>query len=163
MALGEINSGTTIELTQEQLNSIIKQTLLAAHPVGSIYQSLDSTSPETLFGGKWQTINGVFLFSSDSNHAVGSTGGETTHTLTANEMPNHSHGMVISGYSGWGQITTSGYILKWDSNVIENMSCGQITLPHASYGNLNIGDSGGNTAHNNMPPYLTVYTWKRTA
>lgn len=80
MAFGDINSGTTIELTQEQLNAIIKQTLLAAHPVGSIYQSLDSTPPADLFGGEWQKISGVFLFSSDDSHTVGSTGGEATHT-----------------------------------------------------------------------------------
>lgn len=158
MALGEINSGTTIELTQEQLNSIIKQTLLAAHPVGSIYQSLNNTSPETLFGGTWQAINGVFLFSSDGNHVVGSMGGEATHTLITSEMPSHSHSILISGYSGWGQVTTSGYILKLDSNVVENTSSGNVTLPHAANGNLNILSTGGNTAHNNMPPYLTVYT-----
>lgn len=163
MALGEINSGTTIELTQEQLNNIIKQTLLAAHPVGSIYQSLDSTSPEILFGGKWQTINGAFLFSTDGNHTVGSTGGEFTHTLTVSEMPNHSHNMAVSGYSGWGPRTITGYVLRFDSSVLENTSSGTVTLSHVANAALNIQSAGASQAHNNMPPYLTVYTWKRTA
>lgn len=61
------------------------------YPVGSIYMSVNSTNPQTLFGGTWQRIQGRFLFAADSKHAAGSTGGEETHQLTAREIPNHKH------------------------------------------------------------------------
>ena len=47
----------------------------AIYPVGSIYMSVNSTNPQTLFGGTWQRIQGRFLFAADSKHAAGRTGG----------------------------------------------------------------------------------------
>ena len=57
------------------------------YPIGSYYWSEKNTSPSDIFGGSWTKIRGRFLFASDSNHDVGDTGGEETHTLTINEMP----------------------------------------------------------------------------
>ena len=62
------------------------------YPVGSYYWSEKNTSHEELFGGKWESISYRFLFSTDSNHSVDSTGGEEMHTLTENEMSSHNHG-----------------------------------------------------------------------
>lgn len=74
----------------------------AVYPVGSIYMSANNVNPTTLFGGTWEQITGRFLLASSSNRAAGATGGAETvsytpagavgnHTLTAAEMPKHSH------------------------------------------------------------------------
>lgn len=117
----------------------------AIYPVGSIYMSVNSTNPQTLFGGTWQRIQGRFLFAADSAHAAGSTGGEETHKLTVNEMPSHSH--TIKGHSFYNcdneEISFNGFR---DSEASQNTT-----------------KTGGDKPHNNMPPYLSVYMWKRTA
>lgn len=119
------------------------------HPVGSIFQSTDSTSPAKLFGGTWEQIKDVFLLASGDSHAAGSTGGEETHTLTKAEIPNHAHTLKYTGQS-----------------VTEGVNA--IRLYQAASNQYNAYSGGqssdcGDQAHNNMPPYLAVYTWRRTA
>ena len=60
--------------TREQVNRLLETQKLADHPVGSIYQSTDPTSPAALFGGTWQEIafNRV-LMGAGSGHAAGTT------------------------------------------------------------------------------------------
>lgn len=68
----------------------------AIYPVGSIYTSINSTDPSTLFGGTWERFGkgkvlvGVDEDDSDFSEA-NKTGGEKTHTLTVDEMPSHTH------------------------------------------------------------------------
>lgn len=57
------------------------------YPVGSIYHSMDATSPADFIGGTWTKIK-TFLYGADT---ANQTGGEATHTLTVNEMPTHQH------------------------------------------------------------------------
>lgn len=61
------------------------------YPVGSIYISVTSASPATLFGGNWNRIPERFLIGAGSTYGAGTTGGETTHALTVREMPSHTH------------------------------------------------------------------------
>lgn len=62
------------------------------YPIGAIYMSTDDTHPETLFPGtKWYTVSGRFLLGSSDRYAVGTRGGEASHTLTEAEMPSHIH------------------------------------------------------------------------
>ena len=63
-------------------------TLLDIYPVGSIYMSVNSTSPATLFGGTWAAIENTFLVAAGSSYTAGSTGGAATHT---HSTPNHTH------------------------------------------------------------------------
>lgn len=60
--------------TREQVNGLFEAQKLADHPVGSIYQSTDPTSPAALFGGTWQEIaqNRVLMGASYA-HAAGTT------------------------------------------------------------------------------------------
>lgn len=64
------------------------------YPVGAVYSSYVSTPPGELFGGTWTAITGRFPY---YNAGTG-TGGSNTHTLTVNEMPNHTH--TITNRSG---------------------------------------------------------------
>ena len=117
----------------------------SVYPVGSIYMSVNAANPSTLFGGTWQRIQGRFLFAADSAHAAGSTGGEEKHKLTVDEMPSHSH--TIEG------------------NSFYNYSHQQIpfTGMRDRPASQNTNKAGGDKPHNNMPPYISVYMWKRTA
>ena len=67
---------------------ILARQLLAdcLYPVGSIYMSVNSTSPAELFGGTWEQIKDTFLLGSGS-YTLGATGGEKTHTLSESELP----------------------------------------------------------------------------
>jgi len=114
--------------------------------VGAIYQSYESTSPASLFGGTWTQLTDRFLVGAGSSYAVGATGGEKTHKLTVEEMPNHAHGIN----TGCGSVVDAGGIVLrgWSGD---------------SYKTLTSGSVGGSVAHNNMPPYLAVYMWRRTA
>lgn len=121
--------------------------------------SVSSTSPATLFGGTWERIQDRFLLAAGSSYAAGKTGGAATHKLTTNEMPSHTHKVSWynsatggSGDTGWNdggnkwQPSTSG----WDGK-------------GGSKDGLVATATGSGSAHNNMPPYLAVYVWKRTA
>ena len=125
------------------------------YPVGSIYMSINNTNPSTLFGGTWEQIKDTFLLSAGDTYTAGATGGEAEHTLTTNEMPSHSHNFVNGG-SALCLGVTSG------TEITGGFASG------AYWNNVNkrrsdIASTGGGQPHNNMPPYLTVYMWKRTA
>ena len=123
------------------------------YPVGSIYMSVNNTNPSTLFGGTWEQIQDRFLLSAGSTYTAGATGGEATHTLTVDEMPSHNHQRDIENKiiapSGTGAYSPA------------NVNTGNITTSYPQY--TVTRNTGGGQAHNNMPPYLVVYMWKRTA
>lgn len=133
------------------LSSLI---LEAVYPIGSIYMSINGTSPATLFGGTWEAIQGKFLLGAYGNtYKAGSTGGEATHTLTVNEMPKHTHSM----YSG-----NSGAPEAWEPDGGSYLVNSVTQDKHTWWASLGMNYAGGGAEHNNMPPYLAVYIWKRT-
>ena len=131
------------------------------YPVGAIYMSVSSTSPEILFGGKWEQIQNRFLLAAGSSYTAGNTGGEATHKLTANEMPVHSHDLRAN--TSWGgSETLAPWAQYFGSNILYDVGASGSTITTSYYGNVT-QPTGGSVAHNNMPPYLAVYMWKRTA
>lgn len=119
------------------------------YPIGSIYMSVNSASPAVLFGGTWERIQDTFLLAAGTNHQAGSTGGEETHTLTKDEMPSHTHRSWYYNANG-----TTSFGFNYSS---KGLVSAEVTNQSG------IENTGGGQAHNNMPPYLTVYMWKRTA
>lgn len=148
-----------------------KTLLDMVYPVGSIYLSVSGTDPQTLFGGTWARLEDVFLLAAGAKHPAGSTGGEEAHTITEGEMPSHgNHLMQGRMYQELADNASN------DSSYRSNtLYLGKNAF--ASTGNFNRGWKdwnggemypagtlkGGGNPHNNMPPYLAVYTWKRTA
>ena len=115
------------------------------YPVGSIYLSVNDINPSNLFGGEWESIKDRFLLGAGDTYLGGSSGGEATHVLSVNEIPSHSHTS-----KGWAAVVDgSGSYVTLGGNGITT-----------SYSTNN---TGGSKAHNNMPPYLAVYIWKRIA
>ena len=136
------------------------------YPVGSIYISANSTSPANLFGGTWEQIKDRFLLAAGDNYAAGSIGGEATHTLTVDEMPshNHPHGEYITD-GDYGYVPAGYHIGSLVHSATKNDSRnGVITdRPQTQAESSLVGYRGGSQPHNNMPPYLAVYMWQRTA
>lgn len=114
--------------------------------MGAIYLSTSSTSPATLFGGTWTRIQDRFLLCAGSTYKAGATGGEASHTLSVDEMPAHSHTMTFSRSESTSGSQTPITRTAWSGTVEYETDA-----------------AGGGSAHNNMPPYLAVYAWRRTA
>ena len=125
--------------------------MLGAYPVGSIYLSASETSPAILFGGTWEQIKDRFLLAAGSTWAAGTEGGEASHTLTNNEIPSHTHNINASYSNPGSETCVNGKLLAGNDN---NSWLWEFT---------NTGSAGDGEAHNNMPPYLAVYMWKRVA
>lgn len=134
--------------------------LLKAYPVGAVYVSTIQTNPSGLIGGTWERIEGKFLVGisdTDSTFADGATDiGEKEHTLTKAEIPPHKHietrmgfdfNPVVSGATSWRPFDNP-------ANQFET-----------SDGSLNLDGTSQlqGLAHNNLPPFLPVYIFKRTA
>lgn len=138
-----------------------KTLLDRTYPVGAIYISTVSTSPASLFGGTWTQLKDRFLLGAGSSYSNGATGGAATHTLIIDEMPPHRHSFQNGSHTflwgdGVGTVNINGtqaVTAAASGNSLYTIQ-GTWTLTNAT---------GGGGAHNNMPPYLVVYMWKRTA
>lgn len=116
----------------------------AVYPVGSIYLAYNHTNPGTLFPGTtWARIYGAFPWFTDGNGQIGLTGGERTVTLTEDQIPSHNHGGT---YTNAGTARTHAWLASGGSAM--------------GYDTVN---TGGGEAHNNMPPYIQISAWRRTA
>jgi chaperonin cofactor prefoldin len=136
---------------------------LDVYPVGSIYMSMKGTSPSSLFGGTWEQLQSQFLLAANNTASASAapkyndtaSGGEEKHKLTAAELPTHTHkaALVNTSWSG----STSG---------LDTAKVGTLTTTGGTQQALTITPDYNSTLgweHNNMPPYLAVYMWKRTA
>lgn len=140
------------------------------YPVGSLYLSYNSTSPETLFGGKWTQITGRFLRANNDTN----TGGEDTHSLTQQEMPLHSHSLHSDGYAAAVAESSNLAYASTISPFAHDSSQKNYTFSFAMSGPVgtspakvalasNTQSIGGNVPFNNMPAYQDIYVWRRTA
>ena len=131
-------------------NKIKKEILDMSQPIGSYYWSTKNTNPATIFGGKWEEIKGRFLFAEDKNHAAGSSGGEEVHTLSIDEIPGHNHTLPkhACAYKNIPDIQIQGG--GGSKKLYEND--GDIA---------NTNNVGGGKPHNNMPPYIAAFCWRR--
>lgn len=119
-------------------------------PINYVMITADNVNPSTWAGGTWEAFaTGRTLIGVDSSqnefNSVLKTGGEKTHTLTIDEMPEHGFTISTTNSSSTytdGYIMTGGYVKTHD---------------------INLGSVGGDQPHNNLPPYITVYFWRKTA
>lgn len=135
----------TVNNLQNQVNNYWK----TIYPVGSVYVSVNSSfNPNNSFGGTWVRIQDRFLLASGSTYTNGNTGGEATHTLTIGEMPPHKHNVNIG--VALNLQTNQGLVAGHSPSAQDNVTRDTTSV-------------GGSQPHNNMPPYLVVMVWKRTA
>ncbi len=121
------------------------------YPIGSIYISINSKNPGDIFGGTWERIKGKMLVGvdeDDSDFNISSkTGGEKEVTLTVEQMPKHRHDITQVAWNPDDNTDLLHY---------ENQTQGSTSMFKTDY-------AGGGQAHNNMPPYYSVYIFVRTA
>lgn len=149
---------TPAELLADIGAATVSAMLDKAYPVGSIYMSVNSTNPQTLFGGTWVQIKDKFLLAAGTTYKAGSTGGEAAHALSLEEMPNHGHTIYAPNAGGSEEGAALGFPTVGSSKTwwYEASKTGR-------RGGGSAAKEGEAQAHNNLPPYITVYMWKRTA
>ena len=105
--------------TREQVNRLLEVQKLADHPVGSIYQSTDPTSPAALFGGTWEEIaSDRVLMGASRNHAAGTTVKAGLPNITGSFVANvHYMQHEVSGAFTAGDRITSTGANNGDANV----------------------------------------------
>lgn len=148
-----------------QLGDSAWLTAQGAYPVGAIYLSVTDANPAAFFGGTWERISqGRFLIGAGANVAnttnywgeypagkenfpAGEMGGEVERTLTADEIPAHTHSERLE----WGNAKAWGLTGTGEgANAVVDQ--GGVT-----------GSTGGGKPHGNMPPYLVCYMWRRVS
>ena len=152
-------SSTNKILVKTILDTFKQKLLDELYPIGSIYMSVNSANPNTLFGGTWEKIKDRFLLASGDTYTAGDMDGEATHMLTTNEIPSHNHiqrKVVAKGVAIMVDQTSTGDY-QGDKLGIDQSSWYTKNAP------LTTSSTGENNPHNNMPPYLVVNIWKRTA
>lgn len=122
------------------------------YPVGCIYQSTSSTSPASFLGGTWERIKDKFILAAGDTYAAGTSGGETTHTLTIDEMPSHNHSLYT--YQDSTQEEKANFIAQDNYTFKDGYT-------YRTTGVRIMTTVGGSRPHNNMPPYTAMYAWKR--
>ena len=192
--LGYNTSQQCLEVIGEDgsIANITRAMSLAAHPVGSIYETTDyNFNPNEVWGGIWEKWeDGRFLLSTSQQHAIDSIGGEEEVTLTKDQMPRHDHKHThlhnhtrgtmnitgefdANGNDGSGGRTGAFYSTGRsfagsdgeDTGEIIGFDASKSWEGHTSNDDTISSDSyqGEGEAHNNMPPYRVVCRWHRIA
>lgn len=176
--LGDIY-GSDVYSNGEKLGTI---SLDRIYPVGSIYMSTTLATAaavaEAFGGGTWEAwgagrfVVGIGEVDANNDDWCGHTsagdwtanpnskGGETYHTLTIAEMPSHTHTQNPHGHRARYATNMGGSGSHGPNSTGNNWKNTGTWIENTTATNQNTGGGG---AHNNMPPYITVYMWKRTA
>lgn len=155
------------------LNNSISSYWETIYPVGSIYMSLNSTSPATLFGGTWSQMKDRFLIGAGNSYSLNTTGGATTSKIQEKNIPVMP---VWMNYKPGGNYSrskndTSAYVVHIGmqgtaTTVYPASTTGVWPVNGMQYGNRGYDAHVGcndSEALSIMPPYIAVYIWKRTA
>ena len=148
----------------------VQAALSALYPVGSIYTNAAvSTNPATLLGfGTWSAFGaGRFMVGLDAGNAAFDTAQETggsadaivvshTHSATSSVSdPGHNHTIGFQNYTIDSNAGSAGLVRQGSSNT--GTSTTGISV------STSIGTTGSSATNANLPPYIVVYMWRRTA
>lgn len=179
----EVAEDWDVRVYGKLLKDYIKSLVGEMYPVGSIYMSVKNTNPSTYFGGTWVAWGTgrvpVGVNTSDGNfNTVEKTGGTSAVTLSASQIPSHTHakGTLAAASGGshshnlqnqkaaWG--TNSGNRVLVDATSGYTALTNKATTSAGAHGHTISGSTaaaGGGGSHTNLQPYITCYMWKRTA
>lgn len=148
------------EVLNKAIEKAVKEAILRAHPVGSYFISDEGTNPDVVlfgsYGGgtSWERVRGRFLYGETDTMPVGTLAGESNVTLTIENMPRHTH-----------RVYKDDYYSANSNGVTNTTNAWKQALVNASNTTCNIATEyvGGGQSHNNMPPFRSVFIWRRTA
>ena len=118
-------NGAVIEVLSDDTK---KSIALLAHPVGEYFWTSNASfNPNTAWGGTWERIqDGRCLISNNGSHAVGSTGGSETVTLSLSQIPSHSHPHTHNHTHGRGTMNITGkFYLNRSASVGQGVGAAQ--------------------------------------
>lgn len=163
-------------LDETGLTYLWKKIKLAPYPVGSIYISVNGTSPETLFGGKWESLEyGKVLLSQGGTlddgtpmFKAGSTGGTPSHQHKYGVASTAWNNNVMAGETGvmaidWpGKDGTGGlYVHATEDKTLTGATDVSNTGGAKNVTGTVLRSVARTSLEDNYPPYLVVYMWKR--
>lgn len=127
------------------VDGIANEILSVSFPINKIEVFFDNLDHSNFLGFTWERVGAgrvpVGINISDSSfNTIGKTGGEKTHTLTQAELPNISVVRPSDSATNSGTSTANKYTYTNDWSKL-----------------------GNGSAHNNLPPYIVMAFWKRTA
>ncbi|MDO5827312.1 MAG: hypothetical protein Q4Q19_03520 [Methanobrevibacter sp.] len=175
-------------LNHTHLSEQILDLIDVIYPIGSIYMSVNNVNPASLFGGEWEQIKDKFLLSSGDVYSNQSEGGSAdavvvkhNHTQNSHNHTQNSHGHLPSGGDsrrfmsspngcGWSElaganVSGSGYYYvatNSTSHNVYNEGIGTTVATNQAATATN-KEAGVDGTGKNLPPYLAVNVWKRTA
>ena len=150
----------TITQTNKTSATVMQALVNILYPIGSIYTSSSATSPERFIGGKWTLLSNRFIYATTDIKTLNDVGGEETHQLIPAEMPVHYHD--ANNPTGANQIC---FVVNPSYSGVYETTCpsGVYTASRLNAGSLSTKTAGGDQPHNNMPPYIKCFVWRRYA
>lgn len=144
------------------------------YPIGAIFIATVATNPYDLLGiGTWirygQGRMIVSQLDGDPDFGgIGVTGGEKTHVLTESELASHSHSIPEHFHTlnlQYVETGPNGGTATRVTDIHQATGSGGTTTSATTDAAdaTNTGTKGDGAAHNNLPPYIVTYVWKRTA
>lgn len=163
--LGDAENAVTMEVDGTETDQLVpinaqtidgltyKQIIDLEHGVGSFYFTLSAADdPNTKWNWMtWELVTDKFLLGAGLSYEVGTEGGEAEHVLTVNEMPKHSH-VIQHNNDDYNNSAGGGSYGFTHDGASTFLQASTLILP-----------TGGDQPHNNMPPYLSIFMWTRTA
>lgn len=166
-------SDGSVTFTMESQQANIKKNIIVdlIYPVGQIVEYASNINPNDLYSWQtWEQIKDVFTLAAGDKYMIGDTGGAATVTLTIDQIPAHGHTATASND---GEHIHSGVAkrnVNWQAGSDWTSDSGNLVASEGNTDNagghshkIEIQNTGGDAAHNNMPPYLVTIKWKRTS
>lgn len=88
-------------------------------------------------------------------HTLGQKSGEETHTLSVNEIPQHSHALDAVNETA-GAANPAGNFLARPVSALGSVYSDASTGANTNLNDNSVGRVGGSQAHDNMQPYIAV-------
>lgn len=148
--------------TREQVNRLLEAQKLADHPVGSIYQSTDPTSPAALFGGSWQEIafNRV-LMGAGTGYTAGSTVEAGLPNITGSLREANAESSPFRGSKA--SLKSSGALKFVEINTSWGGYSGMSGSTYDVYFDASRSNSIYGRSYTVQPAAYYVHIWKRVA
>lgn len=123
-------------------------------PVGTVLIMYGTTSPASIYGGTWARITSAFLWAAQSSgQSPGEKGGSNSTTISAAQMPAHTHTINIgTSYpeaSNYGLVSGGGFT----NRAIVNETADKTETQ----------SKGSGSSFSRVPAYIALYVWRRTA